>query len=63
MLRQGQVMGIELGVAVKNTRMSLYLTHVARMGEGEAYTGFQWGNMRERDYWEVPGIDGRIILK
>jgi hypothetical protein len=22
-----------------------------------------WGNLRERDHWEDPGIDGRIILR
>ena len=32
------------------------------MGRGEAYTGFWWGNLRERDRLEDPGIDGRIIL-
>ena len=26
-------------------------------------TGFWWGNLRERDYWGVPGVDGRIILR
>jgi hypothetical protein len=30
---------------------------------GEVYTGFWWGNLRERDHLEDPGIDGRIILK
>jgi hypothetical protein len=30
---------------------------------GEAYTGFWWGNLRERDHWIDPGVDGRIILK
>jgi len=27
------------------------------------YTGFLWGNLRETDYMEVPGIDCRLILK
>jgi hypothetical protein len=22
----------------------------------------QWGNMREREHWGDPGVDGRIIL-
>ena len=26
-------------------------------------TGFWWGNLRERDHLEDPGIDGRIILR
>ena len=36
--------------------------HVACMGRGEAYTGFWWGNLRERDRLGDPGVDGRIIL-
>jgi hypothetical protein len=27
------------------------------------YTGFWWGNLRERDNLGDPGIDGRIILR
>jgi hypothetical protein len=27
------------------------------------HTEFGWGNMRERDPLEEPGIDGKIILK
>jgi len=35
-----------------------------RMGEKrEAYGGFWWGNLRERDRIVDTGVDGRIILK
>ena len=30
---------------------------------GEVYTGFWWGNLRERNYLEDPDVDGRIILR
>jgi len=37
---------------------------VTRVGErGEVNTGFWWGNLRERDHLEDPGVGGRIILK
>jgi len=32
-------------------------------GRGKVYTGFWWGNLRERDHLVDPGVDGRIILK
>jgi hypothetical protein len=32
------------------------------MGKGAVCTGFWWGNLRERDRWGDPGVDGRIIL-
>jgi len=32
-------------------------------GRGEVYTGFWWGNLRERDHLEDLGVDGRIILR
>jgi len=27
---------------------------------GEGCTGFWWGNLRERDHWGAPDIDGRV---
>ena len=37
--------------------------HVARMGRGEAYTGFWWENLRERDHLGDPGVEETIILR
>jgi hypothetical protein len=37
--------------------------HVAWLGEErEACIGCSWGNLKDRDHWGDPGIDGRIIL-
>jgi hypothetical protein len=47
---------------IKSRRMR-WEGHVARRGGGEVYTGFWWGNLRERDHLEDPGIDKRIILR
>jgi len=30
---------------------------------GEAYTGFWWGNVRQRDNLEDPDVDETIILR
>jgi hypothetical protein len=31
-------------------------------GKGEVCTGFRWGNLRERDRWGDPSVDGMIML-
>jgi len=33
------------------------------VGREEAYTGFWWGNLKEREHLGDPGLDGRIILR
>jgi len=50
-------------VRVIKSRRMRWARHVARMGRGEAYTGFWWGNLKERDHLGDPGVDGRIILR
>jgi len=50
-------------VRVIKTRRMRWAEHVARMRVGEAYTGFRWGNPRERDHLGDPGVDGWIILR
>jgi hypothetical protein len=49
-------------VRVIKSRRIGWAVHVARMGREEACTGFWCGNLRERDHWEDPGRDERIIL-
>jgi hypothetical protein len=47
---------------IKSSRMR-WTRHIARMRQGEACIWFWWGNLREKNHWEDPGIDGRIILR
>jgi len=47
------------------TRRIRWAGHVAHLGKGrgEVYTGFWWGNLRERDCLGNPYVDGKIILR
>jgi hypothetical protein len=48
-------------IQVIKLRIMKWVGHVACMGR-EVLTGFWWGNVRERDQFGDPGIDGRTIL-
>ena len=47
---------------IRATRME-WAEHVARMGDRRYRTGFWWGELREGDHLQDPGVDGTIILK
>jgi hypothetical protein len=50
-------------IRVIKSRRLRWAGHVACMGRGEVHTGLYWGNLREGDHLEDPGVDERIILK
>jgi hypothetical protein len=50
-------------VPVMKFRRMRLAGNVARMGRGEAYTGFWWQKLRVRAHLVDPGVDGRIILR
>jgi hypothetical protein len=50
-------------VRVIKSRRMRWAGHVARREKGEIFTGFWWGNLREREHLEIPGINGNIILR
>jgi hypothetical protein len=35
----------------------------ARLAEGEAFTVFSWGILKDRDHWGDIDLDWRIILR
>jgi hypothetical protein len=50
-------------VQVIKSRRMRKARHVACKGRGEAYTGFWWGNLNERNHLRDQGIDGWVILR
>jgi hypothetical protein len=50
-------------IRVIKSRRIRWVGYVARTGRREVYTGLSWGNLRERDHLDDPGVDGRILLR
>jgi hypothetical protein len=49
-------------VRVIKWRRMRWAGHVARLGEGRGVYRVLVENLRGRDHWRDPGIDGRVIL-
>jgi hypothetical protein len=49
-------------IQVIKSRRPKWTGNVTHMGRGEVHTRFWWGNLKEGDHLEHPGVDGRIIL-
>ena len=50
-------------VRVIKWRIIRWAGRVARMGERRGVYRVWWGNLKERDHLEDPGVDGKIILR
>jgi len=49
-------------IRVIKSRKIRWAGHITQWGRGETHTRFWWGDMREGDYFEDQGVDGRLIL-
>jgi hypothetical protein len=49
-------------VRVIKSRRVRWAAHVARMGRGELFTGFQLGDQNVKDHWEDLDVGRRITL-
>jgi hypothetical protein len=48
------------------THINIYIyihTHTHTHTHTQDFGGFWWGNLRIKDHWVDPGVDGRIILR
>ena len=50
-------------VRVIKSRRMRWAGHIVRMGRGEEYTGFWWGNLREKNHFGDPVVDWRLTLR
>jgi hypothetical protein len=50
-------------IRVIKPKIKRWASHVAHMGREGVCKGFWWGNLRQRDHLEGPGLDGRKILR
>jgi hypothetical protein len=57
------VVVILLYIKIKHLILLRYFVYGHVWGRVEVCTGFWWGSLRERDHWEDPDVDGRIILR
>jgi hypothetical protein len=53
---------VTLPTIQRSSYKNIFLVYVLKHLR-EAYVGFWWGNLRERDRLGDPGVDGRIILR
>jgi hypothetical protein len=45
------------------SKIMIWVGHIAHRERGEACIGLWWVNVRERDHWGNPDVDGRIIIR